>query len=252
MDFLVDVIISGTVRGADAYCTPEEVESILGSGFVVNRGRNSLSYEYGSVDFYWTRRTSQDRWSGTWFGVSPPDPPPFGPVRAAVEVRGFSLRRLDSDSWWQPESAALIRVEDDRVHRVWAPHQPRPAKEFPSLNKQAVTHLRSATPAERESWLAKRLPASEDRLEWWRCLLATIRIREHERHGPDWPWLPLYRWALSRAELPPHEHALLFAAAVPDEAARVCAAALPPATAGTTPEAVRSTRIRRALLTAMR
>ncbi|SDM47214.1 hypothetical protein [Allokutzneria albata] len=101
MDYLVDVITSGTVHGADACRTPEEVASILGSDFVVARGRTSLTHGYAQVEFHWTRRTPQDPWSGWTFSVSPPDPPLFAPLRAAVEVRGFSLQRLENNAWWQ-------------------------------------------------------------------------------------------------------------------------------------------------------
>ncbi|GAA4020108.1 hypothetical protein GCM10022247_50000 [Allokutzneria multivorans] len=250
MDFLVDVITSGTVRGADAYCTPEEVAEILGTDFVVNRSRRSLTHAYSVAEFSWTRSTPQDPWLGWTFKVVPPEQLLFSSVHAAVSARGFSLQPVPN-GWWQPDAAVLIVVDDGRVRGVWAPHQPRPTKEFPSLNKQAVTHLRSATPAERESWLAKRRPTPEDSAEWWRTLLATIRIREQEHHGPAWPWLPLYRWALTHADLPAHERALLLSAAAPAEAVSLCESALPPITTGTTPEAVRSTRIRRALQAAL-
>ncbi|WP_086828572.1 hypothetical protein [Allokutzneria sp. NRRL B-24872] len=99
MDFLVDVITSGTVRGADAYCTPEEVTAILGSDFLVDRSRRALTHGYPMVEFSWTRRTPRDPWTGWTFSVVPAEKPLLTDVRSAVAERGFSLRHLPDGSW---------------------------------------------------------------------------------------------------------------------------------------------------------
>lgn len=52
MDLFLDVIATATVRGADAACSPTQVEAVLGAGFVENRSKHGMWRDYSLVEFF--------------------------------------------------------------------------------------------------------------------------------------------------------------------------------------------------------
>lgn len=236
MKFFEDIVIIGSVLGADPTSGPDEVTAILGTDFAENRRSQQMWRDYGLVEFFWQRRSGDLPWQGTHFTVQVHrltsagtgvvndnlrqrygaiEPmPSFEALRTAVERHGLQLVELPGASpgcaeFWQPESQASVLVstgegDSGRVVKISVPLTAdavavrRNRHEASSLS-QALDHLVQVSEQDRATWLDRRQPDEPDRTNWWLHLLALIHNRIYSRPGQQRDWILLYWWALGQA-----------------------------------------------------
>ncbi|MEV4254791.1 hypothetical protein AB0J52_16700 [Spirillospora sp. NPDC049652] len=148
LDLAIDVIVRGSVLGADAASTPEDVDRILGTTPAENGSGDQMWRDHGLVEFFWERGPGQAAWRCTHFTVqlhrlssvgtdvaARPIEDAYGPLRASLrfaELRaaltglGVDLVELPSPNegyqeYWQPDAAVHILVFDGEVDRIIAP-----------------------------------------------------------------------------------------------------------------------------------
>ncbi|ARZ66010.1 hypothetical protein SMD11_0344 [Streptomyces albireticuli] len=66
--FYMDVVATGTVLGAKPTDTPDQVAEALGPDFAENSfDVHGMWRDYGLVEFFWSRASADDQWSGHHF-----------------------------------------------------------------------------------------------------------------------------------------------------------------------------------------
>jgi hypothetical protein len=261
-DFLVDVMVTGTVLGLDHTSTPTEVHRVFGGEF-----EPPLS-SFGLVEFGWHEREV------VFFGaqvhrldrlthdqrIEPvlverygafPDRVDIDDLRKAVAGRGFPLEEQpchDEDyvEFRAPVSHMGVVAERGTrdVVKLLGPSYRSPWRRFSGQEERFtsyVKHLLPLSDGERETWYAKR---AEDDPDWWDCLAATAARKTGGTAETTRQWhrlrLAIHRAATERGVYPAGEAAmtevglLLAADLAPDDAVRawLAAANLPDDIAG--------------------
>lgn len=138
LEFLADVIRSGSVLGADWTCSPDEIAGILGADFAENLHRDGMWRDYGVVEFFWDRH-ADGSWIGSHFTVQlhrlarggqhlgnktieerhgpTPSRIPWQQLKSTLDAHHVPLLEIGPDDdvirWWQPESGTIIYVAGD-------------------------------------------------------------------------------------------------------------------------------------------
>ena len=69
LGFFEDIVIVGSVLGADSSCGPDMVTELLGTDFAETSRSRQMWRDYGLVEFFWQRRSPDSEWRGTHFTV---------------------------------------------------------------------------------------------------------------------------------------------------------------------------------------
>ncbi|WP_019885705.1 hypothetical protein [Streptomyces purpureus] len=249
----VDIIGSGTVRGAEAACTPDDVTVLLGEDSFEDVTEDHRFRSYGSdgiVEFWW-RRPEDD---GLYFSVKPfrlEEPLSMAVLLRAAEAAGCPLEFQGGESGWvrylRAESGIQVTGWEDgaEVYSLFSGGGTPPSY-GPRWSRQAMkgslAFLLDVDGSGRRRWLERRV-GDPERPEWWWRVLGGVCEGLMERGGPQerGKWLKLRLW-LARSggaygvvgaeeaamELSYVTHRL-YADGVfdADEAVRACLAALP-------------------------
>ncbi|WP_106403154.1 hypothetical protein [Actinocorallia populi] len=229
LEFAIDVVVRGSVLGADHTGSPEDVTRILGATPAENRGRNQMWRDHGLVDFFWERGPGRPEWRGTHFTVqlhrlsSAGAGIAAGPIResygslqaslrfadlqAALADLGVDLVELPSRNegyreYWQPDSTVHILAADGEVDRIVAPLRAEAvARMFTDapVGRQRVRHLLQASDQQRLAWIDRHRPNARDAANWWLCLFLDIEHMVHRNADQRVPAARLYLWAVRRS-----------------------------------------------------
>ncbi|MFI1220857.1 MULTISPECIES: hypothetical protein [unclassified Streptomyces] len=240
MEFFTDFVVTGTVSGADATCTPAEVTGLLGDGFVESlTGPGRLLRCYDLVELAWERvgDGGGGTWSGRYLSVQAHrlDPPlRVDELSAALDRIGFPLVEVTPDGTGcrrlvraDSRVGVLADEESGEVVQLTAPawFAPGPRGEPSPWSREAgrdrVRHLAGLGAPEREAWARRQQPEKADEAARWRWSLwvACRQLLPDEpdagagRYGHDRAaWQELALWLLGACE----------AAGVLDRAETVC------------------------------
>lgn len=214
VDFLADVVITGTVRGAHADCSPEEVEALLGDDHVKVRAKRRLTLGYDLVEFFWQRHGHGDPWQGTHFTVQAhrfEEPPHVDELCAVLRERGFPVTELPPNGLgsrrFERADSRVGVVADERTGKVLAISAPRgPGTAtgrgmWPEQSgKQALRHLLYASDEERRRWVSRRRPRDGTAADWWLTLSCLCEVQVRDRAGTRAEWARLLFWLIRCGE----------------------------------------------------
>ncbi|MER5501750.1 MULTISPECIES: hypothetical protein [unclassified Streptomyces] len=252
MAFFSDFVITGTVGGADATSTPDEVTALLGDDFVESVDRGQRLRGYDLAEFAWQRLSSEDPWDGLYAMVQAHRlevPLLMDDLDRELRRAGFPATEVAPDGLgcrrFVREDSRVGLLVDEGTGAVlkistpaWFGTGPRYAA--PAWSREAgrswVEHLVGLDPDGRERWAARRGPgAAEECARWWWFLLDSCLRRTPE--GPDRvgsPWAGLALWLVGKCRtagvLDRAEAALEVAGRAllpPDETVRACLDAMP-------------------------
>ncbi|MFC5183590.1 hypothetical protein [Actinomadura harenae] len=231
LGFVVDVVVRGSVLGADHTSSPEDVDRVLGVTPAENRGEGQMWRDYGLVDFFWERGPDGTEWRGTHFtvqlhrlgsaGVGVADGPiqerhgplqdslRFADLRAALADLGVDMVELMSPNegyreYWQPDTAVHILAADGEVDRVIAPLPAESAAHMVAgvpADRQHIGHLLQTSDEQRLAWVDRHRPEARDAANWWLRLFLQIEHRMHGGADQRVAAARLYLWAVRRSHL---------------------------------------------------
>ncbi|MFD7493427.1 hypothetical protein ACFV8T_13555 [Streptomyces sp. NPDC059832] len=250
--FLGGFLITGTVGGADASSTPDEVTALLGEDFAESGDRKQRLRSYEIVEFAWQRVSPQDPWDGVHVMAQAHRlevPVLVDDLADHLRRAGFPLVEAAPDGlgcrrFVREDSRTGLLADEDTgaVLKVssptWFGTGPRYAEPAWSraAGKSWADHLVALDPGERERWAVRRQPGSEEeRARWWWFLL--VACRQRIPAGPDGErerWAKLTLWLIGKCRtagvLDRTEAALQIAGGSllpPDETVRMCLDAIP-------------------------
>ncbi|MET9659470.1 hypothetical protein [Streptomyces sp. NPDC006510] len=252
MALLGDFLITGTVGGADATSTPDEVTALLGDAFAESGDQEQRLRCYELAEFAWQRASPEAPWDGVHVMVQAHRlevPVLVDDLANHLRQAGFPLVEVAPDGLgcrrFVREDSRTGLLADENTGAVlkvsaptWFGTGPRYAE--PAWSREArkswANHLVELDPGERERWAVRRQPESgEERARWWWCLL--VACRQRVAAGPDGVrdrWAELTLWLIGKCRtagvLNRAEAALQIAGGSllpPDETIRVCLEAIP-------------------------
>ncbi|MFD9500787.1 hypothetical protein [Streptomyces sp. NPDC060035] len=252
MSICTGFVISGTVDGADATSTPDEVTGLLGEGYAESGDQGQLLRSYGLAEFAWQRDSPEAPWEGLHAMVQAHRldvPLLIADLAAALDRLEFPLVEVAPDGlgcrrYVRVDSGVglLVDEEDGTVLKLSAPTSfgPGPRSERARWSQETlrdqVVHLAGLGQDARERWAVRRSPEpAAERAHWWWFLWVACRRRipggtDQERAR----WAGLGLWLLRECEAAgavDRTEALLqtarYALLPPDETVRVCLDAIP-------------------------
>ncbi|WP_329211805.1 hypothetical protein OG257_27620 [Streptomyces sp. NBC_00683] len=184
MSVCTGFVVSGTVDGADATSTPDEVTALLGDGYAESRRKGLLLRSYSLAEFAWQRDSPKAPWQGLHVMVQAHRlevPLLVDDLAAALDRLGFPLVEVAPDGlgcrrFVREDSGVglLVDEEDGAVLKLSAPawFGPGPRSErapwSPETLRDRVAHLAGLDPDARERWAVRRCPEQpEERAAWW-------------------------------------------------------------------------------------
>ncbi|GAA2404603.1 hypothetical protein GCM10010420_35180 [Streptomyces glaucosporus] len=203
--FFAEVVVTGTVRGAHADCSPEEVAELLGGDAVEVRDERQLTLGYDLAEFFWQRHGRGEPWQGTHFTVQAHrlhTPLHIDELRAALDRQGLPLADLGPDGlgcrrFERADSRVVVTADEEtgRVLAISAPGGPGAAAggagDSARSAKQALRHLLHASEEERRRWVRRRRPADGTAPNWWLHLCHQCEIQVRDRAGARAEWARL-------------------------------------------------------------
>ncbi|MFF3123837.1 hypothetical protein ACFVRD_16155 [Streptomyces sp. NPDC057908] len=252
MTFFSDFVVTGTVGGADATSTPDEVTALLGDGFVESGAEGQRLRGYDLVEFAWQRASHEEPWVGLYVMVQAHRlevPLLVDDLARELQRVGFPVVEVAPDGlgcrrFVREDSRVGLLVDEDTgaVLKISAPtwFGPGPRYEKPAWSRETgkgwVEHLMKLDRNERERWAVRRQPESEEeQARWWWFLLVACRQRIPQGSDEErCPWAELALWLVRKCEtagvLDRTETALQIAdysLLPPDETVRMCLDAIP-------------------------
>lgn len=198
MDFLADVIRTGTVLGVDAGVGPSVVARVLGDDYVAS---GDLMFGYDLVEFFWHRRPRGLGWYPGHFTVQAhrlPKPP------LLTDLPALGLVPVDEPTpgyvrYWQPSSEVIVLVDSDSGE-LWSissafGHRFGPTEDAKAV-LQSMKHVVGLNVPERERWLERR-DLTPDQWEF-RCRVITHHTLTRTRLADRDAWAQFAIWAWQR------------------------------------------------------
>lgn len=184
MSVCTGFVVSGTVDGADATSTPDEVTALLGDGYAESCRKGRLLRSYSLAEFAWQRDSPKAPWQGLHVMVQAHRlevPLLVDDLAAALDRLGFPLVEVAPDGlgcrrFVREDSGVglLVDEEDGAVLKLSAPawFGPGPRSErarwSPQTLRNWVAHLAGLDQDERERWAVRRCPEQpEESAAWW-------------------------------------------------------------------------------------
>ena len=185
LDCYVDVVASGSVRGADARCTPDDVTALLGTDFFEHPQKDLLYRSYGPnglIDFWWQRWEPDGDWVGHYFSLKPRRlevPLLLADLRQAAQAAGCPLGEpVPDDSGGyvrchRRESSIEVIADDDEgeVFSITAnDFLPPPSPWSRQAVQDSLRHLLGIPDKDRRRWVERRMPEPPELADWWGSL----------------------------------------------------------------------------------
>ncbi|MFI6100646.1 hypothetical protein ACIA8G_34280 [Lentzea sp. NPDC051213] len=237
LDFLADVVQTGTIMGLDANLGPDAASAVLGDGFGENWSSRVYWRAYGLVDLSWYRRErglglQGEHWSVQAHRLERDDamvddaiaarygrfagPQMFDELQQELTNRGVELIKLEKrEQYWQPDAQTTLHVDPatGTVQNIVSAYGEDHRDTFDADHRAVWQQLKEVAampePA-RVRWAERNAP---DRA-WWRyCTRLTANrtaSHDHVRNRQDFVQFTFWMWhhGLTREAFTPKEVAL--------------------------------------------